>query len=106
MAETSRVQSAQDLAVMITQDPELEQRIKENPVAAIARAADNPLQADPIIYFVVVIILGVVLLVATCGAFFLTLYGVNIPDLLSALGSAAVGALGGVLTPVGGARRQ
>jgi hypothetical protein len=101
MAETSRVQSAQDLAVIVTQDPEVEQRIKGNAVAAIARVADNPLQADPITYRVVVIVLGVVLLVATCWAFFLTLYGVNIPDLLSALGSCCSRYVGGCVDPGG-----
>jgi hypothetical protein len=106
MAETPRVQSAQHLAVRIAQDPELERRIKDNPVAAVAEIAGDPLTSDPLIYRVVVIVLGVVLLVATVGALVLTAYNLDIPDLLTALGSAAVGALAGVLTPLGGSRSQ
>jgi hypothetical protein len=106
MAETPRVQSAQHLAVRIAQDPDLEQRIRENPVAAVAEVAGDPLTSDPLIYRVVVIVLGVVLLVATGGALVLTAYELDIPDLLTALGSAAVGALAGVLTPLGGSRGQ
>jgi hypothetical protein len=96
---SSRVQSAQDLAVRIAQDPKPEERINENPVAGVA---GDPLQSDPLIYRVVVIVLGLVLIVATMGALVLTAYGLDIPDLLTALGSAAVGALAGVLTPLGG----
>jgi hypothetical protein len=76
--------------------------IQENPVAAVAGVAGDPLQSDPLIYRVVVIVLGLVLIVATMGALVLTAYGLDIPDLLTALGSAAVGALAGVLTPLGG----
>lgn len=106
MAETPRIQAVQDLAVRIAQDPELEQRIKENPVAAIAGVAGDPLQTDPLIYRVVVVVLGLVLLVATGGALVLTFNDLSIPDLLTALGSAAVGALAGVFTPLGGRSRQ
>ena len=104
--ETPKVQLVRDLAVTVAQEPELEQRIKENPVAAIASIADDPIQSDRFIYRVVVIVLGLVLLTATIGALVLQWIGVSIPDLLTALGSAAVGALAGVLTPLGANRRQ
>ena len=90
----------------IAQDPALAERIKENPVAAVAEVSADPLQSDPMIYRVVVIVLGAVLLLAAVGALSLSWYEKDIPDLLTALGSAAVGALAGVLTPLGGNRTQ
>ena len=86
MTETPRVQSAQALAVRIAQDPALEERIKENPVAAVAEVSEDPTQVDPMIYRVVVYVLGAVLVLAAAGALLLTWYGKDIPDLLTALG--------------------
>lgn len=59
---------------------------------------------DVWLYRLVVGVLGIVVLVATAGAIILTVYDLDIPELLTALGSASVGALAGLLTPLGTSR--
>jgi hypothetical protein len=64
--------------------------------AAYGRAIDT----DKWIYRLVVGLLGVVMLSGMLGSLILTLRGVEkIPDIFVALGSAAVGALAGLLAP-------
>jgi len=55
------------------------------------------------IYYVSVIVLGLIGIVAVVGGIWLTLAGHNeIPDMIISLGSAAVGALAGLLAPTSG----
>ena len=93
-----RVQSVSELAVKVAQDADLQAQIKADPVTAIANVA-APLQNDVWIYRLVVGALGLVVLLAILGAIILTLKGQTVPDVLTALGSAAVGALAGLLAP-------
>jgi hypothetical protein len=58
-----------------------------------------PLQTDVWIYRGVVFALGGSLLFVVVAAAVLSFYGKSIPDVLTALGSAAVGALAGLLAP-------
>lgn len=94
----SRIQSVAELAVQVAQDPALRDQIKANPAAAIASIA-APLQTDKWIYRFVVSALGLAILFAIVGAVVLSATGRTIPELLTALGSAAVGALAGLLAP-------
>ena len=93
-----RVQSVSELAVRISQDPALAARIKENPAQTIANLA-SPLQNDPWIYRMVVAALGLAVLIGVIGAIILAMAARPIPEVLVALGSAAVGALAGLLAP-------
>jgi hypothetical protein len=98
-----RVQSASELADRVAQDPELQEQIKADPVTAIANLA-TPLETDVWIYRMVVGALGLAVLIAVVGAVYLTAissptYAHVVPDALIALGSAAVGALAGLLAP-------
>ena len=68
---------------------------------AIAEAS-NPLQSDVWIYRAVVIVLGITVIATVFGGLYLaTKADVNIklPDAIVAIGSAAVGALAGLLAP-------
>lgn len=94
----SRIQSVSELAVRVAQDPGLSDQIKENPAGAIANIA-APLQSDTWIYRMVVGALGLAVLISVVGAIILAVAGRPIPELLTALGSAAVGALAGLLAP-------
>lgn len=98
-----KVQSASELAVKVAQDPNLQAQIKADPVNTIASIA-APLQNDVWIYRLVVSSLGLVILLAIIGAIVLTFKAQTVPDVMTALGSAAVGALAGLLAPSPGAR--
>jgi hypothetical protein len=93
-----KVQSVSELAIKVAQDPALAKSIIANPAEAIAGLA-APLQTDVWIYRVVVISLGAAVVLAVLGAIGLAMAGKESPELLTALGSAAVGALAGLLAP-------
>lgn len=72
-------------------------------IAAISEL-NTPLQNDVFIYRAVVIVLGIVLLATVAGGIWLAFIGhgdqtVKLPDAIVAIGSAAVGALAGLLAP-------
>ena len=92
------MQSITELAAKVAQDPSLQEKIKANPVEAIASLA-TPLQHDVWIYRIVVGALGLAVIAALGGAIALSVAGKPIPDVLTALGSAAIGALAGLLSP-------
>jgi len=98
MGIAQQVQSVSELAVKVAQDQALQDKIKQNPAEAIASLA-APLQWDVWIYRMVVGTLGLIALIAIIGAIVLTMTSKKIPDVLTALGSASVGALAGLLAP-------
>ena len=100
-----RVESVEDLAEMVREDPELAQEIRERPAETIAEMA-SPLERDPWIYRIVVITLGLVAVVAITGSIAIVIAAGDepVPDAVVALGSAAVGALAGLIAPQHGRR--
>lgn len=93
-----QIQSVSELAVRLARDPKLAEKVKENPVEVIASVA-APLQSDVWIYRIVVLALGLAVLVSVIGAIILAGLRNPIPEILVAIGSAAVGALAGLLAP-------
>lgn len=84
-------ESVKELAAALAQDPQSAEK-------AITRL--TALQADKWIYRIVVLALGFGVLSAMVGLIVLSLKGVaTMPDGLVAIGSAAVGALAGLLAP-------
>jgi hypothetical protein len=97
------IQTINELARKIAQDPELEQKIKDNPVNALAELA-SPILTDKWIYRIVVVALGSLIIISIVGALYLTsqstaTYEFQVPDAVLALGSTAIGALAGLLVP-------
>jgi hypothetical protein len=91
-----------DLERHVAQDAAAQQAFKSDPVKAIAdfTAPPPPLQSDAWIYRLVVLALGLALLLALLGAIALAFRsGGETPQILTAIGSAAVGALAGLLAP-------
>ncbi len=93
-----------ELSRAVARDPGLVDEIKKDPVAAITSLAGAPLDTDVWIYRLVVGALGLAVLSAVIGAIYLTAMGQGaegrkVPELLVAIGSAAVGALAGLLAP-------
>lgn len=87
-----------DLAIKVAQDPKLASEIKDDPATALARLA-APLSWDVWIYRMVVFFLGLTVLAAVVGGIVLAGQAKAVPESLVALGSAAVGALAGLLAP-------
>jgi hypothetical protein len=76
----------------------------ENTLRKLAAETTKQLPPPPLvrnsgIYYVVVGSLGAVSITAAIGAIYLAVRSVQIPDILTALGSAAIGALAGLLAP-------
>ena len=98
------VRSADLLTSNILSSPTLIQQLQADPApvlreqASVAKAS-TPLDTDPVIYRIVVGSLGGVLIVVAIGLIGLAWVKSEIPQGLIALGSAAVGALAGLLAP-------
>ena len=93
-----RIESVRELAIRVAQDDQLAREIRDNPGEALARIA-KPLQTDVWIYRIVVLVLGLAVLLTLMGAILLALKGKPFPEGAIALGSAAAGALAGLLAP-------
>lgn len=83
-------------------------RVKADPAAELPKLAQEvvqqlrPLETDVWIYRIVVGALGLAVLASIVGAIVITLATKQVtpvPDILTAIGSAAVGALAGLLAP-------
>lgn len=107
MAEELR--SADQLAKTIIETPGVLAEIQANPEITVKKLAEQAkeqvsaraLEQDPLIYRIVVSSLGLVTLLVVIGAIALAFNSAQdkIPDVLTALGSAAIGALAGILAP-------
>ena len=93
-----RVRTVGDLAERIAKDPDLEKRIKENPIRTIAGLV-SPVQTDVWVFRIVVITLGLVVLGAMLIGVLMAMSGKDTPQFVVAVGSAAGGALTGLLAP-------
>lgn len=68
-------------------------------VTKMVKSLPDPLKTDVWVYRTVVLSLGLAVIITLIGAIGITLVGETTPDILIALGSAAVGALAGLLAP-------
>ncbi len=93
-----------DLNNLIQNNADVENAFKENPKEALQKFTDTSFIPDNWIYRIVVGSLGFVIVVITLGIVWRVASGnavedKNIPNILTALGSAAIGALAGLLAP-------
>lgn len=93
-----RIATLGQLAAALQTDSALAASVREDPAGAIAGLA-APLQTDVWIYRIVVGALALAVLGAVVGAVLLAMNGRDIPQVLLGIGSAAVGALAGLLAP-------
>lgn len=97
MSQEKAVQLLQPLAARA----DLPAEVRDTISGAIT-AAQSPLNYDLLIYRIVVVVLGVTVLATVFGGIFLALKAdpnIKLPDAIVAIGSAAVGALAGLLAP-------
>lgn len=100
-----KVDSVRELVTMIEKDKSLEEEIRKDPAKAIAKIAESPLKTDKWIYRIIVLALGLTVLLAVSGGIYLAAkQGTATPEILIAIGSAAVGALAGLLAPAPGSK--
>lgn len=106
--------SADLLAKMILSDPkvldpgrpDLEQVLLRMAQTATEHLPTPAREFDHWIYRLVVLFLGGVALSSAVGSVFLAARANDIPDILTALGAAAIGALAGLLAPSPGSRAE
>ena len=98
MAE-GRYAYVESLAAKVAADPALQQQLRDNPVGTLQNLAASPLQTNPWIYRLVAAALGLAVLIAIIAAAILAGLGKTVPEGLIAIGSAAAGALAGLLAP-------
>lgn len=86
-------------------NPQLQEDFKNNPVEAVKKIEqESPLDSDVWIYRIVVFSLGATILSIIIGVIILISTShiqddKNVPTILTAIGSAAIGALAGLLAP-------
>jgi hypothetical protein len=98
--------SATELVATIAGNTDLQQQVIQDPVGVLQRLAKPPADANRWIYGIAVVALGLTMLFVVSGVFILKALDnkTAIPDALVAIGSAAVGALAGLLAPTPGGR--
>lgn len=77
------------------------EKLQSNPDEAINEVR-NPLQWDAAVYRITVTALGIAIILSLFGGIWLSHHDKAIPEILIAIGSAAVGALAGLLAPTNG----
>jgi len=103
--ETKHIKSFEDFKHQLVSDADLQTQFRENPLEAVKQFEQkNPLQTDKWIYRIIVIALGLTILAIIIGVLILMGQGqINgdqgVPTVLTAIGSAAIGALAGLLAP-------
>ncbi|NEP10793.1 MAG: hypothetical protein F6K14_11365 [Symploca sp. SIO2C1] len=98
MMSSYQVKSVSELAERVSQNPQLAEDIKRDPVDTI-RKIGSPLKTDRLIYRIVVSALGLTMLTTVIGATWLAVEDKPIPDILVGLGTGALGSLAGLLAP-------
>jgi uncharacterized protein YcfJ len=100
---STSVRTVQQLAARAAQDPQLAADLGADPVRELNRIAAQTQLPDTWIYRLVVIALGSAVLISLIGGIILAKVDggntANVLPLLTAIGSAAVGALAGLLAP-------
>jgi hypothetical protein len=88
-------------SVLDPTNPDLEKNLRDLASVATENLPPPPLVRESGIYYIVVIALGLVSLGAIGGAIWITITvgSTQIPETITALGGAAIGALAGLLAP-------
>lgn len=96
--------SADEILRIVTASPQRLEALKANPLPELQKLTDEakavtPWSGDVLLYRIAVVVLGSLTLIAAIGSIALVSAGKPIPEVLVALGSAAVGALVGLFAP-------
>lgn len=99
-----KFKSTRELADALKSDISLQNKFKEDPITAIESVKQNPLGWDTWVYRIVVLALGITILSVIIGVVILFVTksiakADEVPAILTATASAALGALTGLLVP-------
>jgi hypothetical protein len=101
----TKIKNFEEFKNQLVKDDSLQNQFKQDPVTAIEQfSLQGPLSNDNWIYRIIVLTIGLTLLAIIVGVILLTYSGrvtsdQGIPTIFTAIGSAAVGALAGLLAP-------
>lgn len=100
----TNIKTIDQLKGEISSNQQLQDEFKNDPIAAINQIQQNPLADDKWIYRIIVLALGLTILFIIIGV--IILIGMEqikddkgVPTILTAIGSAAIGGLAGLLAP-------
>jgi uncharacterized integral membrane protein len=100
------ITNLRELANYVATNTTLQEKLQANPVVALQEVADGAGIPNTDVYKIVVAALGLTVLIALVGAIALAFLvkdstgkSIETPAIVTALGSAAVGALAGLLAP-------
>jgi hypothetical protein len=100
-----QIKSYDEFRAQLESNPVLQDEFKKDPVSAANQfQQESPLSTDKWIYRIIVLALGLTILAIIIGVLFLMGSGKitddkGVPTILTAIGSAAIGALAGLLAP-------
>ncbi len=98
------MQTFQEFRDALEKSPELQNEFKQDPVKAVQQFEQHALSSDKWIYRLVVSSLGLIILLIIIGVIVLMFNDSikddkSVPTIFTAIGSAAIGALAGLLAP-------
>lgn len=105
MATQKEFKNVGEFKKELVSNPELQQQFKDDPIKAAEQIEQkSPLETDLWIYRIIVLSLGITILSIIIGVIVLIGTGKiaddkGVPTILTAIGSAAIGALAGLLAP-------
>lgn len=93
---------------ILTEDPEVLKKMRDDPIKTLQELRDRiprrALEHDRFIYRTVITVLGSISLLTVVSAIYLTILKdgekFQFPEILTALASASIGALAGILAPL------
>lgn len=101
-----QTRSADQLVKLVIEDPVRLEALKANPLPELEKLRAEAVKivppayvGDKLLYRIAIVVLGLLALIAAVGSVILVLGGKTTPEVLIALGSAAVGALVGLFAP-------
>ena len=93
------------MMTMVREDPKWSVKLKEDPIEGLKELKNEAKKQAPAyvgdkgFYKIAIIVLGLLALITAFGSIILVFNGIDTPEVLVALGSAAVGALVGLFAP-------
>jgi hypothetical protein len=100
-----QMRSADQMLKMVMENPARLDLLKINPLPELQKLRDEAVKEAPVyfrdklLYRIAVLVLGALAIIAAVGSVVLVREGETTPEVLVALGSAAVGALVGLFAP-------
>lgn len=101
---SNQIKNFDEFKDKLVKNTELQDQFKKDPVKAIEQYSQSPLLTDKWVYRIVVLALGLTVISIIIGVIILIGIGKigedkSVPTILTAIGSAAIGALAGLLAP-------